>query len=191
MKRRIIILSLCAAIVLYFVLSSIVKNNQPIVFHDSLILDKVGPMHRELAHDIFDANSGVITKVHVSEASRSHQVIRWVFISDRRLNPQEEQPILSSLFDYMLSPNEPLFPLEWEVYFCSDETVNSAYISRYGHSRIFSERSSFTDWEQVPGVGDKISFKVITEIMMESWRWPIYGPDPRPITEMTPDIPKG
>ena len=170
----------------------LLMRNRSVVFHDTLLSDRVSNYHRELAHVIYFNKKDIVLKVHVAEANQTGSLIRWVFISSERLAIQEESLLLDMLFQYMQAPKSYRFPWVWEVFFCSNELVNSAYISRYGSDYNYSGYDSFHEWQSVPSIEQVLSYEVLIKVMLSEYRGrPMYEEIvPTPISELTPWIPK-
>ena len=191
-KKWKILVLLFVVIALSVTIAMIVRMNRSVVFYDTILFDRVSVHHKEMAREIYSENKDIISRILVAEANRSNQLIKWVFISDETLSAQEERTILDAIFENLQPPRTPRFPLIWEVYFCSDERVNSAFVSRYGYGPIVnSDCCYFREWESVLNVGDMLSYDVLTKVMLRNMRArPMYERVPHPIAEMTPYIPK-
>ena len=189
MKRVLVIIVTCITTVIA-ILVFIQLFPRQLVFYYNFPWRAVRTEYKDFARALYNTNEGTITQIQVADDSRSGQCIRWIIISNERLAKDKEDLILDDLLEFMQKRTAATTPLVWEIFFCSEKVVNSTYVSRYGYDRIINDDDYFRDWESVQNVENILSYDTLTKQLMKSCiTRPMYDLDPRPIIEMTPNLP--
>ena len=192
------------AVLIVIAIGISVYNNRPVKFIDTFTHGRVNQDYRALAREIFDESGRAVSGVIVAEASKSRNCIRWVFISEARLTTQQERQILDRIMAVMREQALG-FPLVWEVFFTSEEMVNSAYVSRFGEDSMVTwlfhldpegeellpgDGYYFRRWESVPYATATLPYDVLTTRMIrQNINVPMYEINSSPIRRLTPNVP--
>ena len=190
LKQKLFYIIICIIIAIALILAYLLVPRK-LVFYYNFPGRVVREEYKEYARELLTINKMDVTQIRVADDSRSGQCIRWILISDERLTAEKQHIILDSLFEFMQKQTAFRTPLVWEIFFCNEKIVYSAYVSRFGYDRIINDDDSFREWESVSDVENILTFNALTKYLMKSWiTRPLYHLDSRPIAEMTPNIPR-
>ena len=188
--KRLVIVAVCLIIGIGILATLLYPRK--LIFYYTFPFWFVRNEYKEFAKKLYNENAELITQIRVADDSRSGWCTRWIFISDVKLAYEDECSILNALYGYMKERTTFRTPLVWEIFFVSEKTVYCAYVSRYGQDLIIGNGDDrFLDWESVPNIESVLPYDTLVKKMTGiGIITPMYLLDPRPIAEMSPNIPK-
>ncbi len=171
MKKRWIVILLVVIIgILVAILVPIIKRHLPVQFYSQWPFRHVSEERKELTKELYQRHKNVLTCVKVAEDSRSDKSIRFAFFSDEVLPEAVTDDILQTLYAHMLelqNTRQSRFPYSWEIFFCGQDAVRCAYVSRcMGTDEIVgNEEDVFSEWERVPDIDTLLTIELLEEML--------------------------
>jgi len=185
-KIILLLLSMCIVICVG-IAHTVLYSPRTITFHYTFPYWEVSPEHKQLTLEIYNDYIDYISKVHVAEDSRSYAAMRFVFISEHKLDDDIQQGILDRIYAYLQL--KPDVPRSWEVFFCENEKPYSAYVSCCEYDSWYDPDEPYSDWNAVPDVETILPYGSLMRMLKLPTMAMYNQSKSRPFEELTPRIP--
>lgn len=173
---RNILLAAAAIILVAAAVRQIVWATSSVRFYSKFLYTSVADENRKVARELYEAHADELVRVSVAEQSRSRAVIRFVFESERPIEEETRDDVLSRLramMDSTLTDGRRSGPsaviLHWEVLFCSGEGTDevwTAALSREGGDR---SEGTFSQWQEHPEYARQLSAGDVRKLLKYTW----------------------
>jgi len=131
-RKKVLVMVLISICIVSVFIGVFLICTRKVVFYREFIFRKVTKEYKAFSRELYSNYSNYINKLLVAQDSRSKACIRFVFLSDMQLDSETIQRILSDILLFELSvPITRHSPALWEVYFCCNKQLYSAYVTPY------------------------------------------------------------